>query len=319
MGGKAGRIALRVGVAVTLIMLLIQLSGVELSRFQQVSPRHIALTLLFSILTLLLRAANFRLIAGSDAHSSFGNWMSLTASHQVLFSAVPSGLGDLSFPHLARAKPGLPLLAAARLIALSRARDALSLLALAAFGLALEGRMPPWCALFSGIFLALSLQLEPLIARLLRVLPQNTRLATRLSQTVAPESLAPGWHCRITRSFGSLAIWLSAAAAVGASFAAAATVLAPGDVFVMIAGLNVVGLLAVSIAGLGIAEAGAAAILIWLGWSPDGAATAALIGRPLLLVCVLLACALVAAFAWLLCYNWRGAATAQLAPASPER
>jgi len=305
-------------VAVALIALLVQISGVELARFADVSLTHVGLTLILSVSTLLLRAVNFRLIAGHLARPEFTGWMSLTANHQVLFSAIPSGLGDLSFPHLARAKTGLPLAHGARLIAVSRARDALSLLALATIGLAVEGRAPLAMALVSILFLLISFQLEPLAQRLLRRLPKQGKLAERLGALTRGTDQTVHWHCRLTRTGGSLAIWLSAAAAVGTAFASAGAALPPGDVLILIAGLNVVGLLAVSIAGIGIAEAGAAGILIWLGWTAETAATTALIGRPVLLVCVLAASGLVALTAWLPRYKWRGAASAQLASSSPE-
>lgn len=318
MGSKFGQIALRAGVAIALIALLVQISGVELARFRDVSGHLIAVTIGLSVLTLMLRALNFRLIAGSAARSELMGWMSLTANHQVLFSAIPSGLGDLSFPHLARAKTGLPLVHGARLIAVSRARDALTLLALAIIGLVVEGRSPIWLFAFSGLCLTSSYHLETFAHRLRHLLPQAGPVAQKLSALTQGSTVHLTARDRLLRVGGNLAIWLSATAAVGTAFASAGAALSPGDVLVLIAGLNVVGLFAVSIAGIGIAEAGAAGILIWLGWTTEPAIATALIGRPILLISVMAASGLIALSAWALSYKWRGAATAQLASSTQE-
>ena len=67
-------------------------------------------------------------------------------------------------------------------------------------------------------------------------------------------------------------------------FAAAGHPLTVFEGWVVIAGLNVAGMLAVSVAGLGVAEAGAAGMLALLGMPLAEAAAVAVIARPLLLL-----------------------------------
>ena len=60
--------------------------------------------------------------------------------------------------------------------------------------------------------------------------------------------------------------------------------------FVMLAGLNAIGMVAISVGGLGIAEVGSAGILAVLGTPLDQAAHLSLIARPVLLFSMLSAC-----------------------------
>lgn len=69
-----------------------------------------------------------------------------------------------------------------------------------------------------------------------------------------------------------------------AGFRAAGHPLSLSEAWVMLAGLNIAGALALSVAGLGVAEAGAAGVLTLLGLPLAEAAGIALIARPILLL-----------------------------------
>lgn len=307
------KIVLRLAIAAALIWFLIRITGVDWTSFSKISWPFIGLALLFSIITLLLRAMNFKMIARYRSYAPFASWMRLSATHQILFSAIPSGLGDLSFPLLANRETDLDLGTGARLIALVRARDALTLLTLAGVGLVLEGRMHILFALIPIATLVMSLKLEVFTTALLSQLPTNGKISSLLAPIVRDATDLPPLKHRMNRVLSSVAVWLSASAAVWAAFMSAGAALAIGDVFVMIAGLNVIGLLAISVAGLGVSELGAAGILIWLGWSTDSAAASALVGRPALLICVLFASGLIWGYSSL-AIGRNQATTAQLKP-----
>jgi len=281
------RIGFGAAIAVVLLFALVRISGIGIADLGNIVPGYVVLGLGFSLLTLTCRAANYRLLAHQQNPAPFNTWLKLAAKHQFLFSVVPSGLGDAGFPVLAKQHVALSLQDGVRVILLARARDALILLALAAIGASVQRHLPISFLLAGVAFVLFAFLAEPLISLAFRILRP---ISGKFSHMLAAGFPDPGWKTRVVRTVSTLASWLSAACAIAAAFASAGATLHPGDVLILMAGLNVVGLLAISIGGLGIAEAGSAGILALLGYPLEQATQMSLLARPVLLISVLGAC-----------------------------
>ena len=275
------KLAIGVGAAFAIFGVLAWYSGFRPDDWRAIDPGFAALAVLASLVTVMARGLAYALYAKAG---NKGVWLDIGARHQALFSLVPSGLGDLGFPVLANRHAGVTLGQGAGIIALARLRDVLVLgaLFLAAMPFSDVG---PIATLAPAIaLLGAALCLEPLISTIARHLP---RIGDTLAHASAPLS------DRTKRTALATLSWLAASLAVWSAFRAAGTTLDPSDAVLLIGGLNAAGILAFTVGGLGIAEIGAAAILIWLGTPPEDAARTALTARPLLLCSVVLACLLI--------------------------
>ena len=281
------KLAIGVVAALVLVGVLAVYSGFRVEDWRNIDPAFAALAVLASIGTVACRGFGYALYA-PDNTIARGRWLDVGAQHQALFSLVPSGLGDLGFPVLANRHAGVSIATGAGIIGLARLRDILVLGAmfLAAMPFAAVG---PWATLLpAAILLILALALEPALAALTGYVP---KLAERLRA-----HSAPALWLRSKRTALAAASWLAASAAVWCAFRAAGSVLAPAEAVLLIGGLNAAGILAFTVGGLGIAELGAAAVLIWLGVTAEDATRTALTARPLLLCSVVLASALIMLF-----------------------
>ena len=281
------RILIGVAVAIALILILARIGGSKLSDFSDVSYAMVASSVLFLMFTLVLRAFNFRTIAKQAEPKPIRNWIAVTVRHQFLFSLFPSGLGDIGFPVLARRHVGISISEGTAVIATVRARDLCVLCAMGAMGLAATNYLP-WLFAPIGISaLAACLVAERLIAPIAALFRRLGR-----GHFVPAESALVSNRDQLARTALSIASWITAAIALWFAYASAGVILGPPSVCVLIAGLNFVGLIAISIGGLGVAEVGSAGILAFLGFSVDMAARLSLVARPLVLFSVLVACSL---------------------------
>ncbi|MEL7280252.1 MAG: lysylphosphatidylglycerol synthase domain-containing protein [Pseudomonadota bacterium] len=271
---RSRRTVLAIGVSVGLLALVAYVADIGAIDLSHIRPGFLPLALAAYGGALILRAALLRHLANATNDSRFTSWLSLAARHQFLFTLAPSGSGDLTFPVLANRIVGVTLGQGTALIAGTRLRDGCAILGLGSAGLAGVGLAAPlmwFIAISCGLALLFSDLTGRAVARLLRRTP-----------SAAPSARWPA-ACL------TLMIWLSASCAIAAGFAAAGHPLTIHETFIMLAGLNIVGALAISIGGLGIAEAGAAGVLVFLGLPLAEAAAIALMARPILLLCNLAA------------------------------
>ena len=270
---KAGAIsALLLGV----LLWVADLPAIDLSALR---PAYLIPTLLAYSAVLVLRGAALRAMAPAPAHDlPLGRWITLAARHQLVFILAPSGSGDLAFPLLAGRMTGLSTGAATRLIAEARVRDMLVVLGLGAAGLVGAGLAPPFVLLGTALAAA-ALYRADLSVTLIAALLRKLRRAPP-----SPPATGPGIRTRVLPVLLPILLWLCASGGIMAGFRAAGHPLSLSEAWVMLAGLNIAGALALSVAGLGVAEAGAAGVLTLLGLPLAEAARIALIARPILLL-----------------------------------
>ncbi len=110
--------------------------GVLTQQVMQLQLRWgLAAALLFS-LNLGIRGWRLQWLDGSHRSSgSLAQWIRIAALHQLLFTILPSGVGDVGFPMIARRVAGIPTPAATRLIGIYRLQDIWALAILLVLGL----------------------------------------------------------------------------------------------------------------------------------------------------------------------------------------
>ncbi|MEO0751512.1 MAG: lysylphosphatidylglycerol synthase domain-containing protein [Pseudomonadota bacterium] len=264
------RTALAIAVSGGLLVLVLYVADIGAIDLSQIQPAYLPLAVLAYLAVLVLRATLLRHLAQGATDLRFRTWLALAARHQFVFTLAPSGSGDLAFPVLANRMVGVTLGQGTALIAGSRLRDICAILGLGFIGLSATGAAPILmveAAVLCGFALYFSDVTGAFIAQLLR--------------RDVSDAPPPG---RALAALLTCLIWLSASGAIAAAFAAAGHPLTHYETFVMLAGLNIAGALAVSIGGLGIAEAGAAGVLAFLGMPLAEAAAIALVARPILLL-----------------------------------
>ncbi|MBU2888813.1 lysylphosphatidylglycerol synthase domain-containing protein [Celeribacter halophilus] len=280
------RSLIAIAISLALLILMLWVADIGSIDLAVVRPFLLLPALTAYLVVLVLRGALYCQLAGSG-ESGLRRWVKLAGRHQFVFILAPSGVGDLVFPLLAGRMVGLAVAPAVTLIAVARLRDVCAVLGLGCAGLAATGHMPLLCgaaaiACFAALyFIDITLSLAGRLIHRLRNLPE-TDIAT-------PANRAPAAAL-------TLALWLAASLGVAAGFAAAGRPLSLFEAWVMLAGLNVAGALALSLAGLGVAEAGAAGVLVFLGLPLTEAVANALVARPILLLCNVAASGLVEGF-----------------------
>ncbi len=216
-------------------------------------------------------------------------WVQLAARHQAVFTLAPSGFGDLGFPLLAKHITGLAGSTALRIIAQCRLRDTIALAAIGLLGVVLIG-IPVgfgWpVILFTLPLIWFADELAVIFLRVVTLAVPKSRIATFLREAARQEDVS--LRDRMVRTLLVALVWSAALAGVMAAFRVLGLPIGLGEAMLFIAAVNLAGALAISIAGLGVTEAGATAALVAVGIKLDEAASIALLVRPLLLVSVVL-------------------------------
>ncbi len=268
-------------IAVSLVLLAVVLwvadiGAIDLTRMR---PGLLIPALAAYIIVLVLRGALLRQLAPESDKPGLWQWVALAGRHQFIFILSPSGSGDLAFPVLARRMVGLDLAPATGLIAGARLRDICAILGLGCAGLAGIGYLPAITGALAIVFGAL-LYFSNIATALIGGLIRRIRKTSAMVEGNAPQHT----QSRLPAALLTLALWLVASGGVTFGFAAAGNPLSLFEAWVMIAGLNLAGAVAVSLAGIGVAEAGATGVLVFLGLPLAEAASIAVVARPLLLL-----------------------------------
>lgn len=273
--------------AAVILVAMVRISGFEPNDLEGVSFKYFSASVGLGVLTIWLRALNYRLIGASYSEArSQKEWLDVAWRHQIAFSLVPSGFGDLGFPFIAKRHAKVPPARALLVIATARVRDLLCLAALAFLGLALSSDWPVLASAF-GVALLLGTYQADVLA-----IPINaafTRCGISWFKSIAITDNGRN-HFRAPLTLCTFACWSSATAGLWFGYRAAGVSLDAGEALLMLCALNAAGLVAITIGGLGIAEIGSAAVLAWLGFSVDDAVRLSLVARPLMLISLLLAC-----------------------------
>lgn len=272
-------------VGIGVLALLVWLADVKLADLGRVDPGWAALAMVSYASCLICRALALKAVAPPEWTTATADWLKLTVRHQLIFVMAPSGSGDLAFPVLAKRYADLAAPEAVRMLALTRLRDVLVVCAIGAAGLLMYGVSP----VLGGAVVALGaiavLATERIAAMMFRAgarLWGETAIGRFLR--ACTEAPAPEFGGALLRSALIVLAWICVGASVYAAFSAVGRPLSLAEVCLVVAALNVVGALAISIGGLGVSEAGATGVLMMVGETVAGAAGIAVIARPLLLV-----------------------------------
>jgi uncharacterized membrane protein YbhN (UPF0104 family) len=233
------------------------------------------------------RAASLRTLAPVGLRGAWRDWFRLAARHQFVFSLMPSGMGDIGFPFLAKHYTAVQIADAVRMIAQFRLRDAFVLILFAVVGLVLQTFSYTYALVILAVSLALLYWMDDFVLVCLRGatrLLSAGRITAFLQLCDAREDVAGS--DRALRMCFSIATWAFVTTGMYYCFAAVGKTIPLGEVLLMLAIMNAVGAIAISIAGFGIAEAGMASTLIMMGEGVASAAATALVVRPLLLFCM---------------------------------
>jgi len=261
---------------------------------------------LFAV-ALMLNGLRLRALANGEGRQDRAPWFRLAALHQSLVMLAPGGLGDLTFPALAGRLAGLNPLAGIRTLLAFRIQDLWTLLVFGISALLLSlARLERETALLFAIVplalgslhfaddltraaLRLGIRCAALAPRFIRARmePRLARFASDLSETLSHRR-------RAASALLTLGAWTATLIAFHALFLAAGFELPLVHTILLLVGVNLVGAVALfTIAGLGVAEAGLAGLLMALGTGREEALALALVVRPASLICLLAACLLV--------------------------
>lgn len=275
-------------VSITLLAALLIASNFTFPDPSNFKPKWLGVMLAAHILMVCFRGLLFLTLSTAELTSEPSHWIRLAARHQTVFSVLPSGTGDLTFPMMAKRFVPLGPSEALRMIILFRQRDLIVLAAIALAGLSLlEGHIILAGITFfgGGIALWFSDDVFRLGAKGLESFIPEGRLSDWISG-FAVNHKAP--LCRRAAAWlFSLLIWIASIVAVLSSFAAAGQSISIGAALLFLAFVNLAGVIAISVAGLGVSETGAATALMLIGRSIEHATATALVVRPALLFSVL--------------------------------
>ena len=306
-----------------LAALIFSVDGETLARkIEFLQPRWAAVAIMFFFMNLGVRGWRLQCLDGGQSSAgSLTQWIRIAALHQLLFTALPSGVGDVGFPMIAKRVAGIPIAAGTRLISIYRLQDIWALLLLMSFGLLSYSHL----VVVSSLVISLALGIAALaliwsdrltyavirVAQWLldeigtwkiggwTVVPRCDRLRMFLQSITQYSQVKSTMAVRVGTAALTLVSWGLAAAAFWCLFAMASFSIDLSALALVISGLNLFGALATfSVGGLGIGETALAAILIALRSPPDEATATALIVRPAALVNVLISCSLVELTWW---------------------
>ncbi len=284
MTSRAKSLVKALAVSAVVLAIVLWLADVDSIDVTRIRPLFILPTIGAYVCVLILRAVLWKQLTARDADYSFVQLLTLAGRHHIVFVTAPSGSGDLAFPVIAKRILGMPPATAIGLIAGTRVRDILTVLGLGCLGLALTGFYSVLSAA-GAVICCLALYWSDftmsVIAAALRKLRHWWRPATSPDDTARAVLATP--HRAVVAAL-TLLLWLVASCGIYFGFAAAGHAISMFQSWIMLAGLNVAGALAVSFAGFGVAEAGATGVLVFLGMPTSVAAAVAIIARPIILL-----------------------------------
>lgn len=303
------RILISALVALCALALLDNLGGLDLSKFGAISPGYALLAVLFSSISLFFRAVQFRGSVATEQPARISQWLNVSFRHEALSGLLPFMSGDMGFPYLANRYLGIDYWQSAYAVLCVRLRDVLTLLILMCVGMFEAGIGVAGLAV--AILLIASIGIERILALLHDVGARfSGRLHGILTEKLPSIREFPGLKATALRALLPFPLWLCASAAIYCAYNSMGVALQPADALVLLGLLILSSLVAVTIAGLGTAEAGSTAALMWIGMNAKDAIVASLAGRPVSLITRLLACLL-----WWLAFRlgkwlqvWRGLA-----------
>ena len=291
--------------AVLLGLLLWLLDPASLRRlWSQIEWGYVVVASILFGLNLVARGFRLAYLAGGPA----APWIRVAARHQIIFSILPSGLGDAGFPVIARKLAGIGVWSATRVIIAYRAQDLCALLLLGLSGLLVHragGATPvAWLLILMACWIALAwsaglvrwlARLALFAARRITVLERYAEPLDKMAGVSSPAALTGRlWSAGLTCLGWSLVI-----GAMWSIFAALTVRLGPAEIMIILAGLNLLGVVAVfTIAGLGVSEGGLAAILLMIGFGGEEALSLAVLVRSASLVMTLLTSLIVDRIVW---------------------
>lgn len=285
------RLLLAVPISVVLIGILLSMADFNLPDIALIDPAWIVAVIFSYMVMVIGRGLLMRVLAPAEMRCATVSWMLLAARHQMIFSIFPSGLGDVSFPFLARRYVSLSTGHAVRTMMLVRLRDIITLGTITACGALLmisRGEVAFFIALLGVPVLWFADDIAAIVARILAGFLWRGRVHKWVI-TFADYEVTTARQ-RIISAGLSILIWSASIGAVLAAFQAISDPLSLGEALIFIAMVNAAGFVAISIAGLGVSEVGATGALIMAGRSLNVAAATALIVRPVLLLAMLASC-----------------------------
>ncbi len=268
-----------------------------------------AFTLL--LLSLLSRAVRLRCLSSRyHGAATLRDCMRVTARHQAAFTILPSGSGDLVFPLFAQRVLSCPLTTASRMLFAFRALDAAAVLLMSVIaGMILFVELRPgWLFVLllagvtaSGILFVsrapdIAVAIHDIGVRLLRRLgeampPLGRRLRAPAS-ALGSIATAATERNRWSAVLWTFLAWTFAGAAFWALFAMIGAAVGTAEAVLILAGVNAAGAVSfVTVAGLGVSEAGLAGVLVLLDFPIMDAVSLSLIVRPAALLMTMTSCA----------------------------
>ncbi len=296
--------------AVILALLILQLdAAVWRDGWSRLQPGYgVAVFLLFGAVV-AVRGLRLRKLAGRPYESGDRlPWIRLAAVHQLVFTVLPSALGDLSFPALVKRVIGGDIALGTRLLLAHRLQDLWALTMLAGLGLLAQVGFHPWfvavglsmalaCLVWSADLTRHALAVPTRLGAVLggrRWKFLQRRLEPLLNALLLEASKPVDWPLRLYSAAATIAAWTLATVSLWCLFAMFGIHLSFGQALLVIAGLNLVGAAAAfTVAGLGVSEVGLAGILLALGFALPEALATALIVRPAALIMTLASCGLI--------------------------
>lgn len=299
-GATAGRIAASVLVSLLVLWYLrknVQWQDVQF-RLYTIDWWWASLAATCTLATLLARSMRLRVLLGAHAaRHDTADFVGVASFHQAIFTTLPSGLGDLALPFLARTCLAVSPLRAGVVLAFLRVQDLVVLVGVAAGSailLARHGLLAT--ALASLVLLAALVMLSEAAAVMgfaARVLggkvrgrfPDLDADASRGPSFAATlVSLVPGSAGGRASAFWTALSWLTAIGGMWAVLNAFGLGMSPLQAGAILCGLNLAGAMAVvTFAGIGFADAGLFAMLRLFGVPPEAAIQGALAVRVVLL------------------------------------
>ncbi|MXO64027.1 hypothetical protein GRI48_13555 [Altererythrobacter oceanensis] len=273
-----------------MLSILLSLADLDWRDFSRIDIAGFALVVVFHVLVLVTRGWLMGQLSqkGEDGSARPLAWVHLAARHQFIFTVLPTGLGDLLFPALAKRLVGRTATEAFSVIAQVRSRDLIVLITLALGGsLIITGI--EWAAA-AVAFLALPVlfyadKFFRLALHLVRKSLADGKLASFLEAIASSEP--PDSFSRFRLTVASILDWFFVICSVLATFEAIGEPVPVGVAMLFLAGINLFGALAISIGGLGVSETGGAAALVLADRTVKNATALSLLARPLLLVSML--------------------------------
>ena len=284
------------GISIIAFAAVLYSAHFTLPDLSRAKPLWLIGVLVAQLLLLLARATTYRALASTGAKVTNLQLIQLAARHQLLFSFVPGGIGDFGFPYIAKRIAGIETAAAVRMIAQLRLRDAICVATIALAALVYLG-LPRNFGFAAILFAIPAMWFADEIAisalKIIAVIAPKSRLLDFLRDAAVHEPGRAG--LRAARAFPAVAVWLASIAAVLTVFRAIGFPITFGESLMFVTALNIARAISLSIAGLGVSEAGAAAALVAYGSGVRQASSIAVVVRPLLLVSMIALCAIMEA------------------------